>query len=110
MTRSFLAAIMGHRFSILEYIGVECIVNTRKMSQLRFDLRKALEGFEARTGIHLTYEALSQRTELSVDTLKSIATRNDYNASMKNLASICDALKCSPLDYLLWDDPSRGES
>jgi Predicted transcriptional regulator len=79
------------------------------MGQLRFELRKALEDFEARTGIRLTYEALAQRTELSVDTLKSIATRDDYNATTRNLASICDALKCNPIDYLVWNDPPRGE-
>lgn len=74
------------------------------MGQLRFDLRKALEDFEARTGIRLTYEALAQRTELSVDTLKSIATRDDYNVTTKNLASICDVLKCNPIDFLVWHE------
>ena len=70
--------------------------------QLRFDLRGALEDFQAKTGIRLTYESLSQRTELSVDTLKSIATRGDYNATLNNLVVICDALQCNPLDYLKW--------
>lgn len=72
------------------------------MSQIKFDLRKALDEFEARTGMRLTYETLSNRTGLAVDTLKSIATRDDYQASLKNIASICDALKSNPIEYLVW--------
>jgi DNA-binding Xre family transcriptional regulator len=78
--------------------------------QLRFNLRGALEDFEARTGIRLTYEALSQRTELSVDTIKSLASREDYNATLRNIASICDALKCNPLDYLIWTGQTEGNN
>ena len=81
---------------------------TKKMSQIRFELRKALEDFEARTGIRLTYDSLAQRTELSVDTLKSIATRDDYNATLRNIASIGDALKCNPVEYLKWTEEQRG--
>lgn len=75
---------------------------TKPMSQIKFDLRKALDEFEARTGMRLTYETLSNRTGLAVDTLKSIATRDDYQASLKNIASICDALKSNPIEYLVW--------
>ncbi len=72
------------------------------MSQIKFELRAALEDFEARTGIRLTYESLAQRTELSVDTLKSIATRDDYNATLRNIATICDALKTNAIGFLKW--------
>lgn len=75
---------------------------TKRMSHIRFDLRRALEDVEARTGIRISYESLAQRTGLSVDTLKSIATRGAYNASLKNIASISDALKCNPIEYLVW--------
>ena len=88
-----------------------CIVNTRDalMSQLRFDLRLALLDFEARTGLRLTYEALSQTSEIAVDTLKSMATRDDYNATLRIISAICNALKCEPAKYLLWaSDPSKG--
>jgi len=80
------------------------------MNQLRFNLRRALEDFEARTGIRLTYEALAQRTELSLDTVKSMASREDYNATLRNVASICEALKCNPIDYLSWHEASRGSN
>lgn len=78
------------------------------MSQLRFNLRMALEDYEARTGIRLTYESLAQRTELSLDTVKSMASREDYNATLRNVASICEAIKCNPKDYLTWNDTMRG--
>jgi len=72
------------------------------MGILRFDLRKAMQDFEARTGIRLTYDALSQRTDISVDTLKSMASREDYNATMKVIAALGDALKCDPREYMNW--------
>jgi hypothetical protein len=78
------------------------------MGQIKFDLRRALEDFEARTGIRLTYESLAQRTELSIETIKSIATRDDYNATLKNINSIFTALKSNPIDYMKWIENSRG--
>jgi len=69
---------------------------------LRFNLRLALQDFEARTGLRLTYEALSQSSEVAVDTLKSMATRDDYNATLRIISAICNALKCEPSKYLIW--------
>ena len=73
------------------------------MSRLRFDLRDALQDFEARTGIRLTYEALAERSGVAVDTIKSMATREDYNATLKVISTLADALKCDPLRYLKWE-------
>ncbi len=72
------------------------------MNQLRFDLRLALQDFEARTGLRLTYESLSQTSQVAIDTLKSMATRDDYNATLRIISAICTALKCEPAKYLLW--------
>lgn len=72
------------------------------MGHLKFDLREAMQDYEARTGIRLTYEALSESTEISVDTLKSMATRDDYNATLKSIATLADTLKCDPLRHLKW--------
>lgn len=72
------------------------------MASLKFRLKDALLDYEARTGIHLTYEALSKRTEISIDTIKSMATRDDYNCSLKNIAYVCEVLHCNPIEYLLW--------
>jgi len=82
---------------------------TKNMSHIRFDLRKALEDVEAKTGIRISYESLAKRTGLSVDTLKSIATRGAYNVSLRNIASISDALKCNPIEYLIWEQ-ENGDS
>lgn len=73
------------------------------MSQLRFDLRRALQDFEARTGIRLSYDALGQRSGVSIDAIKSMATRADYNATLRIVGQVCDALKCNPIDYLEWN-------
>lgn len=74
------------------------------MANLKFRLREALLDYEARTGIHMTYESLSKRTDISIDTLKSMATRDDYNSTLKNIASICGAIHCNPIKYLIWND------
>lgn len=81
---------------------VYCQYTDHAMSVLRFDLREAMQDFEARTGIRLTYEALAQRSGLSVDTLKSMASRENYNSSLKNIAALGDALRCDPTKYLRW--------
>lgn len=72
------------------------------MSTLKFDLRCALEDYEAKTGIRLTYEMLSQSSGLSVDALKSMATRDVYNASLRSIACVCDALNLNPIQYFRW--------
>ena len=63
-------------------------------------LRGALDRYEARTGERLTHEELAERTGLSRPTLDSIASRRDYNASLRTIERICRALRCSPGDLL----------
>jgi lambda repressor-like predicted transcriptional regulator len=70
---------------------------------LKFDLRGALNDFEARTGLKMTYENLSRESGVSVDTLKSLATR-DYNATFLTIASIANVLRCNPIHYFLWTE------
>ncbi len=76
---------------------------------LRFDLRAALNAYEARTGLRVTYEELSARTGIAEDTLKSLATRPDYNATLKILTTIAGVLNCDPREFLVWEEGS-GES
>lgn len=73
------------------------------MGQLKFDLREAMQDYEARTGIRLTYEALSRATGIAVDTLKSMASRGEYNATLKAIATLADALKCDPIKHMKWE-------
>ena len=75
---------------------------TKCMANLKFRLKDALLDYEAKTGIRMTYEALARRTDISIDTLKSMASRDDYNSSLKNIASICEAIHCNPIEYLYW--------
>ena len=72
------------------------------MASLRFDLRSAMQDFEARTGVRQTYESLADRTGFSVDTLKSMASRKGYNMTLKVLAALGEALKCDPRQHLTW--------
>ncbi|MCB0422690.1 MAG: hypothetical protein KDD61_16940 [Bdellovibrionales bacterium] len=70
---------------------------------LRFNLKDAMQTYEAKTGIHLTYEELSNLTSISVETLKSIATRPEYNATLKMITEIASALNINPVNYFEWN-------
>jgi DNA-binding Xre family transcriptional regulator len=50
----------------------------------------------------LTYEELSDMTGISMDTLKSIASRKVYNTSLQNITDISNALHINPIEYLHW--------
>lgn len=70
---------------------------------LKFDLRRAMNDFEARTGLKMTYDNLASKTRVSTDTLKSLATRDQYNTTLQVISSICEVLRCSPIDYFIWE-------
>ncbi len=74
------------------------------MKILHFSLKSALDEYEARTGLRLGYDELSDLTEVSVDTLKSIATRSKYNVTFQTVSVICNALNVNPLNHLEWID------
>lgn len=69
---------------------------------LRLNLRKLLDTHEAKTGLKVSYAQLSSLTGLSVDTLKSLATRNDYNVTLETVSQIARALKVDPREFLEW--------
>lgn len=75
------------------------------MGQLRFNLKAAILDFNRRTGIQITYEQLSELSGMSVDMLKSLANRPDYNATLNSVAQICSVLGSSPRTFLEWHDP-----
>lgn len=74
------------------------------MGQLRFDLKAAISDFDARTGLHLTYDQLAEMSELSVDMLKSLANRPDYNATLKSISELCTILGSDPKKFLHWEE------
>ena len=69
---------------------------------LRFNLKNAMQAYEAKTGLHLKYEDLSQLTGISQDALKSIATRPEYNATLKMITEIANALNINPIEFFEW--------
>ncbi|HEY4343244.1 MAG TPA: helix-turn-helix domain-containing protein [Parvibaculum sp.] len=63
-------------------------------------LREAIERHQVKTGIRLTYEDIAERTGLSLATLQSLASRANYNATLKTVEKLCQALDCEPGDLL----------
>lgn len=72
-------------------------------------LREAMEDYRRRTGVRLTYDAIAERTGISVNTLQSLATRSGYNTRLTTIEKLCRILECSPGDllYLTPDDESN---
>ncbi len=67
---------------------------------IKVKLREAIEEHERRTGTRLTYEGLSRRTGISVETLQSLATRSGYNTRLSTIEKLCRVLRCTPGDIL----------
>jgi DNA-binding Xre family transcriptional regulator len=67
---------------------------------IRINLRKAMEAYQRRNGVRLTYPILSKRTSISVDTLQSIAARPGYNTRLSTIERLCRVLECTPGDLL----------
>lgn len=76
---------------------------------LKFELKNAMQAYEAKTGIRLTYDELAKITNISSDTLKSIATRPDYNATLKMISEIALVLNIDPIIYFKWELDKNGE-
>ncbi len=78
------------------------------MKKIIFDLKSALNDFEARTGIRLSYDELSDISELSLDTIKSLSSRKNYNPTFEIIALLGNALNLNPIDYMTWEDSDLG--
>ena len=59
-----------------------------------------MERYRSHHNERITYEMLAKRTALSRATIKSMATRIGYNASLRTIAKLCKALDCQPADLL----------
>lgn len=73
------------------------------MKHSRIRLRECLELYEQRTGRRLSYRELAKRSGVSENTLESIASRPSYNATLKTIDKICNALGVSPAEMLAWE-------
>lgn len=63
-------------------------------------LKHALSEFQDRTGKKLTHGELAERTGVSKSTIDSMASRKDYNTTLKTIDRICTVLECD-IDVLL---------
>jgi transcriptional regulator with XRE-family HTH domain len=70
------------------------------MKRIRLRLRECLDDHTRRTGRELSYRELSARSGVSVDTLKSMATRSSYSPSIRTIERVAAALGVDPLDLL----------
>jgi len=73
-------------------------------------LREAMEAYRRRTGERLTYEKLAVQTGIAKQTLHTIGSRDDYNATLELIEKLCRALEVSPGDLLeVIDDPPKAK-
>ena len=71
-------------------------------------LREAMEAYKRRTGERMTYAILAERSGIAKQTLHTIGSRDDYNATLTTLERICRALGVAPGDMLeMIDDPPK---
>jgi DNA-binding Xre family transcriptional regulator len=63
-------------------------------------LKDVLAAYQLRTGKRLTYAALAERAGIARATIESLATRPNYNASLRTIARICAVLGCGPGELL----------
>jgi DNA-binding Xre family transcriptional regulator len=69
-------------------------------TRLRLRLRECIAEHHKRTGEALTYRDLAKRSGLSYDTVKAIGSRPRYNASLRAIERLCDALGVKPFDLI----------
>ena len=74
-------------------------------TRLRIRLRECLAQHAERTGRRLSYRELATKAGLSYDTLKAIGSRPNYNASLRTVERLCDALGVTPFELL---EAARG--
>jgi DNA-binding Xre family transcriptional regulator len=94
MNRSlcFLGVLSIHEFRVI-----------KASLMLSFDLRKLIDEYEARTGVRMSYQELANLTGISTDTLKSLAARQNYNATLHLIEKISSALGANPIKYFSWN-------
>lgn len=63
-------------------------------------LREMMERYSAQTGERITYAQLAALSGIAQTTVESIASRKDYNPTLKTLARLCVVLRCAPGELL----------
>ncbi len=77
---------------------------------IRIKLKEAIDKLKAETGEKVTYEQLASDTGLSKATIESIATRTQYNASLKVIDILCGRLSTTPAQLLEYSQDEEIEN
>ncbi|MFC1832514.1 helix-turn-helix domain-containing protein [Thermodesulfobacteriota bacterium] len=67
---------------------------------IKIKLKEAIDKLKGETGERITYEQLAIDTGLSRATIESIASRSNYNASLKVIDTLCSRLRTTPAELL----------
>ncbi|UCC31479.1 MAG: helix-turn-helix transcriptional regulator [Phycisphaerales bacterium] len=71
-------------------------------------LREAMAKYKRRKRAPITYDILAERTGIGHGTLRTIGSRDDYNATLNVIEKLCRALEVGPGELLeLIDDPPK---
>ena len=74
-------------------------------------LREAMEAYKRRTGERMTYEILAECAGIGHGTLRTIGSRDDYNATLSLVEKLCRTLGVPLHDMLeMIDDPPKPET
>ncbi|MGM9484911.1 helix-turn-helix domain-containing protein [Roseateles sp. NT4] len=89
----------------------EVVLSIQEDAILRVKLKEVVERHATLTGERVTYARLAAMTGIALSTIESLASRRDYNPTLRTLARICVALNCSPGELLELDrlEPARNE-
>lgn len=82
---------------------------------ISFDLRGMIDDYEARTGLRVGYQQIAEQCQVSADTIKSLAARPSYNATLQLISKIGSTLSTNPIRFMTWNsdltrDGDRAES
>lgn len=72
-------------------------------------LRDAMDRLATRTGRRLTYGELAAISGVAQATIESLASRKDYNPTLKTIARLCVALECDPSDLMRLRSSRTGQ-
>lgn len=87
-----------------------CIGNTGFL--IRVKLREAMEKARERTGKRHTYASIARACGVSSQTIQSLASREDYNPSLRMIDQVCSELGCGLselLEYQPDGDPQQSQ-
>lgn len=85
---------------MVAYTGV-FVLSIQDEVTIGIRLREMMERYSAKTGERLTYAHLASLSGIAQTTIESIASRKDYNPTLKTLARLCVVLDCAPGELLV---------